>query len=127
MAPTDDQLQALERVFQEADGGDHGGAKVCQRLLLGLYNGRRFPFDLTDLRRLDLANFDAALKVLAMDYQPSMEIHVTVSTYFAKSMPLVRLIFERWGYDQGLKGRCKKADLDELKAAFMRHNATVAA
>ena len=30
---------------------DTGGGGTCGRLLLGIYNGDRFPFDLTDLRR----------------------------------------------------------------------------
>ena len=52
MKPSD-ELAILSRFFFLAWGYHHSGAKVAASLLLGFYNGTRFPFDLTDLRLLD--------------------------------------------------------------------------
>lgn len=43
--------------------------------LVGLYNGRKFPFDMTELRRLDRTVFEDCLAVLALDFQPEREVH----------------------------------------------------
>lgn len=68
-------MPALKRLVRIAHG-DHGGAVRVRRFLLGLYNGGAFPFDLTDLRYLDLAIQEDCLAVLAMDIDgPSVEIH----------------------------------------------------
>ncbi|MBO3274167.1 DUF7673 family protein [Pseudomonas schmalbachii] len=56
-----------------------GQGGVIGRFLLGLYNGQDYPFDLTDLRRLDLALFDDCLQVLQMDFQPEVEVHGRVA------------------------------------------------
>ncbi len=45
-------------------------------LLLGLYNGNRFPFDLTELRAIDDSLFEDYLAVLRMDARVTRkEIH----------------------------------------------------
>ena len=54
---------------------DTGQSGVVAKFLLGLYNGRRFPFDLTEFRRLDRKLFENCQAVLAMDFQPEREIH----------------------------------------------------
>lgn len=54
---------------------DTGQSGVVGRFLLSLYNGNNYPFDLTELRRLDLAIFEDCLLLLRMDYQPTREIH----------------------------------------------------
>ncbi len=123
MSLTNDQFGALQRLYDQADGHNNSGALVIQRFLLGLYNGHRFPFDLTDLRRLDRGNFEACLQVLEMDWMPQREVHSQLAIVMAKPEVFMSLVFERWGYDQGLKGRCKKAGIDGLKAALMAHNA----
>lgn len=43
------------------------GAKACAGVLLGLYNGQRFPMDLTDLRLLDEHLLQAAVDVIHSD------------------------------------------------------------
>jgi hypothetical protein len=43
------------------------GAKACAGVLLGLYNGQRFPMDLTDLRLLDEPLLQAAVDVIHSD------------------------------------------------------------
>jgi hypothetical protein len=112
--PNNDQLHAVTELYKVAQG-DHGGSNVSARLLLGLYNGARFPFDLTDLRRLDLRNFENALQVLTMDYQPHLEVHALLATLHG--VPTVRMNyeFESWAHKWRLKGRCKKDELDHLK------------
>ncbi len=57
---------------------DTGQSSVVARFLLGLYNGKRFPMDITELRRLDRALLVDCLAVLEMDHQPEMEIHLYV-------------------------------------------------
>lgn len=123
MSLTNDQFGALVRLYEQADGHDNGGALVIQRFLLSLYNGRRFPFDLTDLRLLDRGNFEACLQVLRMDWRPQHEVHTQLAIVMGKPEVFMSLVFERWGYDQGLKGRCKKAGIDGLTKALQAHNA----
>lgn len=65
---------ALRRLLPVAQG-DTGQSGVVARFLLGLYNGRRFPFDLTELRRLDAGLLDDCLAVLKMDATPLKEVH----------------------------------------------------
>jgi len=70
-------VAALRRLFNIAN--DHSGqCRYVARFLLGLYNGQRFPFDLTDMRCVDSAIFDDMMIVLRMNKQPSREVH----TYF---------------------------------------------
>ncbi len=68
-------FEALQRLYAEALAYTTEGA-VCARLLLGLYNGQRFPFDLTDLRVLPAAEFADALAVITMDARLTrQEVH----------------------------------------------------
>lgn len=69
---------ALRRLFDVAHS-DAGQAGVVAAFLLGLYNGNRFRFDLTELRRLDWALHDDCLVVLQMDHIALQEVHL----YFA--------------------------------------------
>lgn len=66
--------QALNRLVSIALR-DSGQSRVLGRFLLGVYNGEDFPFELSDLRRLDLPLFEDCLKVLMMDYSPDLEVH----------------------------------------------------
>ncbi len=43
------------------------GARAAAGVLLSLYNGQRFPCDLTDLRLLDAAQIDVAMEVIRGD------------------------------------------------------------
>lgn len=97
---------------------DTGGGSTCAKLLLGLYNGTRFPFDLTDLRRLDAALHDAAMTVIHMDSRHTWcEIHVLLDALL--NVPLGKSTgnrLELWAHDLRLKGRSKKEFLPEVKA-----------
>lgn len=97
---------------------DTGGGGTCGRLLLGIYNGDRFPFDLTDLRRLDDRLHDAAMTVLHMDSRSTyVEIHVLLDAILAvPSGKSTGNTLELWAHRMGLKGRCKKECLPDLKA-----------
>ena len=55
--------------------GDTGQSGVVAKFLLGLYNGRRFPFDMNEFRRLDRSLMEKCLIVLSMDAEPEKEVH----------------------------------------------------
>ncbi|SOY77487.1 hypothetical protein CBM2589_U10004 [Cupriavidus taiwanensis] len=67
-------IPALRRLFDIANG--HSGQ--CRRVaafLLSLYNGQRFPFDMTDFRAVDQAIFEDMMLVLRMDKHLKQEVH----------------------------------------------------
>lgn len=68
-------LEALRRLLPIARS-DTGQSRIIAHFLLGLYNGFRFKFDLTDFRGLDRALFEDCLAVLRMDFQPAQEVHL---------------------------------------------------
>lgn len=92
---------ALMRLFDIAQG-DSGQCRHVVAFLLGLYNGSRFKFDLTDFRAVDGEIFDDFIAVLKMDSQPKQEIH----TYFTNGGK----IFEQLAKDWGLKDHLVSAN-----------------
>jgi hypothetical protein len=83
---------ALQRLVNIAQN-DTGQAVTVRRLLLGLYNGYRFPFDLTRLRGLDSALYDDCMAVIAMDARaPLKEIHEYIQNGSA--------LFETWAQEE---------------------------
>lgn len=68
-------VEALVRLLKIARGHS-GQCRHVAGFLLGLYNGNRFKFDLTDFRCLDVAIFNDCLTVLRMDYRPALEVHM---------------------------------------------------
>lgn len=65
-------LQRLAKVAQR----DSGQAATVRLFLLGLYNGYRFPFNLTALRGLDLELFNDCMAVLTLDARATVkEVH----------------------------------------------------
>jgi len=70
-------LEALKRLLPIAQGSS-GQSRRVAAFLLGLYNGIRFPLDLTKLRGLDQEIFNDFLAVLRMDHIATQEVH----TYF---------------------------------------------
>jgi hypothetical protein len=111
---TEAQLAALRRLYElpKRHSGTSGG-NAAAKLLLGLYNGRRFPFDLTDLRCFDMVNFEAAITVLRMD-APSCkaEVHTVLDAIYADGLS-TGAEFEHWAFNLRLKGRCKKEYLSD--------------
>lgn len=67
-------LDSLQRLFELAHGNS-GQCRHVARFLLGLYNGTRFPFDLTDFRCVDASIFEDMLRVLRLDNRPKYEVH----------------------------------------------------
>lgn len=82
---------ALRRLLPIAQGNT-GQCRHVAAFLLGLYNGRRFPFDLTDLRCVDGAIFDDCMAVLQMDSQPAREVH----TYFDNGGQVFEQLAQDW-------------------------------
>lgn len=90
---------ALRRLFNVAQG-DTGQCGRIARFLLGLYNGPRFPFDMTELRGLDHALFADCIAVLRMDYAPEREVH----RYFENGGREFERLAVRWTDDQAAAG-----------------------
>lgn len=74
MTPFSEQFDAANRLWCIANG-TAGQGRTVARFLLGLYNGSRFPFNLTDFRLLDFKIFKECLVVLEIDFNPAQEIH----------------------------------------------------
>ena len=85
-------VAALRRLLPVAQR-DTGQSGVVARFLLNLYNGDRFPFDNTDLRRLDAELVDDCLAVLRMDVCPAREVH----TYFENGSAIWEQLARDWG------------------------------
>lgn len=109
-----DPIEALAHFFIMASEHDHSGARVAASLLLGLYNGNRFRFDLTDLRLLDADNLRRALALMEFDARPQMEVHVWLNRLYGRTDFGMR--FEHLAHRWGLKGKCKKECLDQVEA-----------
>lgn len=109
---SDRQKKAVLEIYSAAvRHGDTGGGSRCRLLLLGLYNGPRFPFDLTDLRSLDASLYQAAMVVLDMDARRTWcEIHVLVDALLGEGARTGAL-FENWAFEMRLPKRCKKDQL----------------
>lgn len=91
---------------------DTSGGSCCAKLLLGLYNGRRFPFDLTDLRLLDSPRYAAARLVIDMDARRTYtEVHEVLNAIYADGRN-VGAEFETWAYRMRWGKRAKKEHLN---------------
>jgi hypothetical protein len=109
-----DPIEALAHLFILASTQYHSAARVAAHLLLGLYNGTRFTFDLTELRRLDAANLKRALALLELDARPRMEVHEWLNFLYGRTDfgPRFEHLAHRWN----LKGKCKKQGLVPVEA-----------
>jgi hypothetical protein len=92
-AVEDEGVAALRRLLPVAQS-DSGQSRRVARFLLGLYNGTRFPFDLTDLRGLDFGLHDDCLAVLRMDHSPQREVH----RYFEDGGAVFEELASDWGW-----------------------------
>jgi len=84
---------ALMRLLPVAQS-DTGQSKRIARFLLGLYNGRRFPVDLTALRGIDYELHDDCLAVLRMDHVLEQEVH----RYFENGGEIFERLAQSWGW-----------------------------
>ena len=85
-------IPALKRLMVVAKRNT-GQSGVVASFLLGLYNGYRFPFDMTDFRRLDIALFDDCMLVLKMDRAPAQDVHC----YFEDGGKVFEALARNWG------------------------------
>lgn len=111
--PVGDPIEALTYFFKLATTQDHSAARVAACLLLGLYNGGRFKFDLTDLRLLDGENLKRALVLIAFDARPSMEVHQWLNRVYDRTDFGAR--FEHMAHRWAIKGKCRKAWLNPVQ------------
>ena len=94
-------VAALRRLYLVACR-DSGQCRYIARFLLGLYNGIRFPFDLTDLRAIDAELFDDCMAVLNMDARLTrQEVH----TYFEDGGAKFERLAKLWGVEDAQKLR----------------------
>jgi hypothetical protein len=99
---------------------DTGGGIRVAKFLLGLYNGTRFPFDLSDMRCFDAENFEAAITLLRAESTNFWcEIHVLLNAILGPGANC-GAEFESWAYDLRLPQRCKKENLPPLPAVDFR-------
>jgi hypothetical protein len=92
-------FEALYRLYEVACR-DSGQCRIIACFLLGLYNGRRFPFDLTELRAIDDALYEDCMQVLHMDARVTRrEVH----TYFDDGNKK----FERLAHDSKIVDRTR--------------------
>lgn len=94
------------------------GARAAAGVLLGLYNGSRFPFDLTDLRVLDASNLEAAMAVMHGDASSwQMEVHEWLNQLTGRRDFGQR--FEHLAHEWGRKGKCKREYLEPVSPAHV--------
>jgi len=74
-----------------------GQSERVARVLLGCYNGRRFPLDLTNLRSLDYEVMVDCLAVLRMDANALQEVHC----YFEDGGKVFEALAKEWGFEEG--------------------------
>lgn len=94
---------ALRRLLPIANGNT-GQCRHVAAFLLGLYNGRRFPFDLTALRAVDSAIFDDCMAVLRMDHNPEREVQNYFDEDCDKGHEIWEGLAKRWGIEDRLAG-----------------------
>jgi hypothetical protein len=96
------RLYNLARVHLGTSGGN-----TAAKLLLSLYNGNRFQFDLTAMRGFDVGNLEAAFTIMLMDATRTYcEVHEIIDAILGVSTTGAQ--FEVWAYDLRMKGRCTK-------------------
>lgn len=105
-------LITLWNVTQQHPGTS--GARASAGVLLGLYHGGRFPFDLTELRVLDDENLRAAIDVIHSDAaRCQMEVHQWLNRLTGRDDFGQRFEYLAHEYKCFQRGRCKKAFLQE--------------
>lgn len=87
-------VDALIRLLEIAHRNS-GQPRIVARFLMSLYNGDRFPFDLSDFRRLDSEIFADCLAVLQLDCQFSRKVHL----YIKDGEDLWERLAKRWDFN----------------------------
>lgn len=108
-----------ETLFRAAiEMPDTSGGVTCLRLLLGLYNGGRFKFDLTDLRRLDFGLHAAAIVALRDEVGCAYYVHERIANETGFSVEAIQSKLEWLACDMGVPGRVKKSQLPQNPGRF---------
>lgn len=85
-------VDALRRLYKVACGHSGQCSRIA-RFLLGLYNGDRYPFDLTELRGIDDALYDDCIRVLNIDARLTRrEVHA----YFEQGGAKWEALADHW-------------------------------
>lgn len=115
---SDQQIAAIRTIYEVVDlHPGTGGSNICAKLLLGLYNGQRFPFDLTDLRGLDAKLFSAAMTVIQMDARNTWcEVHVLLDAIYGDGR-YTGDDLEHWAFNLKWGKRCKRENLPDRRRA----------
>lgn len=96
------------------------GARAAAGVLLGLYNGARFPFDLTELRVLDSSNLQAAIDVVNADASRCQrEVHEWLNLLAGRRDFGQRFEHLAHEYAAFKRGRCKREHLVPLQPASL--------
>lgn len=102
------------------------GSRAAAGVLLGLYNGERFPLDLTDLRLLGEKELRAAIDVITCDAtRCEMEVHEWLNRITGRRDFGQR--FEHLAHEWRRKGKCKRDGLEPLnprRLVIGEHSAT---
>lgn len=126
MSAADETTRRSLLALWELAQRDCGGSRVALRLLCGLYNGQRFPFDLTDLRALDQRYLAAALTAITADASgPVREVHELLNDLLGVRTvgPQLEILAYEWRF----KGRCTKEGYDQCREHLKRAAGAAAA
>jgi hypothetical protein len=85
--------QAFARLLQLAETRDSGQIPRIARFLAASYNGQAFPFDLFELRAVDIAISNDMLCCLDALRWGGADLHTLIPEGDAR----VRAVIERWG------------------------------
>lgn len=108
-----ESLAKLWNLTQEHSGTS--GARAAAGVLLGLYNGSRFPYDMTDLRVLGSEHLRAAMDVIAADASHCrMEVHAWLNSMTGRHDFGQRFEHLAHQYACFKRGRCKREFLEKL-------------
>jgi hypothetical protein len=113
-------IPALIRLWNLTQQSGTSGARVAAGVLLSLYNGPRFPLDLTELRCLDGNYLGDALAVITADASRcEREVHQWLNVITGRDDFGAR--FEHLAHDWKCfrRGRCKKEYLESLEPAHL--------
>jgi hypothetical protein len=94
------------------------GARASAGVLLGLYNGTRFPMNLIDLRHLDANHLTAAIEVISADATRCQhEVHDWLNLITGRTDFGAR--FEHLAHQYNCKRKAKKAELKTVSPAVL--------
>lgn len=87
---------SAEIALDQALNQSGSGAMVLARVLASLYNGNRVKLDVSDLRRLDYANFEHAINCMRLSFETNSEPH----TWFEGGGELFEKMIKTWGFEK---------------------------